>query len=100
MMEVASIVTLVFAAVGMLPPIKAGAVKVRGCQSSKKKPIVGATGGSTPGTIVVSPGNTGGGGGDGSSTLLFLQDAKKHIAVIPIKHLIKYRLIKQVYYFV
>ena len=58
---------------GMAVSVNDGAVKVFGCQSSIKKPIVPATGGSTGGTITTVSTPGGGGGGAGSSFVPFLQ---------------------------
>lgn len=66
--------------VGADPTLKEGVVKVFGCQSSKKNPIVGASTGSTGGTtITVSGGGGPGGGGAGSwpSSEPFLQKDKQ-----------------------
>src|SRR5690606_3616646 len=61
----ASMVMVAVAFAGTGASAKAGAVKVFGCQSSRKNPMVGATAGSTGGFITnVSPaggGETGGG---------------------------------------
>jgi hypothetical protein len=82
MMELLSTLTVYPAIDGAVVLVNdAGAVKIFGCQSSRKKPMVLANGGSIAGSIttVVS---TGGGGGLGLPPLDFLQATKKLIAII------------------
>ena len=73
MTALASMVMVDDADTGIAVSVNDGAVKVFACQSSKKKPMVPATGGSTGGTITTVSTGGGGGGGVGSSFVLFLQ---------------------------
>ena len=74
-MELLSIVTVLLVVAGTVPLTEAGVVNVFGCQSSRKKPIVLAIGGSIAGAIttVVSTGV-----GDGMPLLFLLHEIAKN----------------------
>ena len=86
MTEPASIVTVADVLKGLLPPVYWGAVKVFGCQSSIKKPIVEARGGSIAGTTTTVSSSGPGGTGAGLLSSVFLHAATHAVKQNQIKY--------------